>query len=227
MSAPAANDGGTRRRRRGDLGARTRAPARDRGAKRVDSISRHHRRDGHRPRDAPVQPDASRHRRVRRCGCSSGPSRCTSPSSISAMPARWSSSWPSTAPIANARAINEIASTAVLRVLGDRTAGATRSRWSSPSTSATSSRLTPEQAQTGKWILMIIAIHISMNFPFSVFGGIISGFQRYDANNMVAIATQHCGRRGECRGAPRRLRPGRPGRGHDLRAHRCLFRLSQ
>ena len=36
---------------------------------------------------------------------------------------------------------------------------------------------------------MIIAIHISLNFPFSVFGGIISGFQRYDANNMVAIAT--------------------------------------
>ena len=57
-------------------------------------------------------------------------------------------------------------------------------------------KITPEQAQTGKWILMIIAIHISMNFPFSVFGGIISGFQRYDANNMVAIAQQHRGRRG-------------------------------
>jgi O-antigen/teichoic acid export membrane protein len=50
-------------------------------------------------------------------------------------------------------------------------------------------KLTPDQAQTGKWILMIIAIHISLNFPFSVFGGIISGFQRYDANNLVAIAT--------------------------------------
>ena len=50
-------------------------------------------------------------------------------------------------------------------------------------------KITPEQAQTGKWILMIIAIHISLNFPFSVFGGIISGFQRYDANNMVAIAS--------------------------------------
>src|SRR4051812_45526790 len=50
-------------------------------------------------------------------------------------------------------------------------------------------KLTPDQARTGKWILMIIAIHISLNFPFSVFGGIISGFQRYDANNIVAIAT--------------------------------------
>lgn len=50
-------------------------------------------------------------------------------------------------------------------------------------------RLTPEQAVVGKWILLIIAIHISMNFPFSVFGGVISGFQRYDANNMVAIGS--------------------------------------
>ncbi len=50
-------------------------------------------------------------------------------------------------------------------------------------------KITPEQAEVGKWILLIIAVHISMNFPFSVFGGVISGFQRYDANNMVAIAS--------------------------------------
>jgi O-antigen/teichoic acid export membrane protein len=50
-------------------------------------------------------------------------------------------------------------------------------------------KITPEQAQTGKWILLIIAVHVSMNFPFSVFGGVISGFQRYDANNMVAIGS--------------------------------------
>ena len=50
-------------------------------------------------------------------------------------------------------------------------------------------RLTPDQAETGKWILLIIAIHICMNFPFSVYGGVISGFQRYDQNNMVAIVS--------------------------------------
>ena len=50
-------------------------------------------------------------------------------------------------------------------------------------------KLTPDQAQTGKWILLLIAVHISLNFPFSVFGGVISGFQRYDANNMVAIGS--------------------------------------
>jgi O-antigen/teichoic acid export membrane protein len=50
-------------------------------------------------------------------------------------------------------------------------------------------RITPDQAAIGKWILLIIAIHICLNFPFSVYGGVISGFQRYDQNNMVAIVS--------------------------------------
>jgi O-antigen/teichoic acid export membrane protein len=50
-------------------------------------------------------------------------------------------------------------------------------------------RVTPEQAAVGKWILLIIAIHICLNFPFSVYGGVISGFQRYDQNNLVAIVS--------------------------------------
>ncbi len=50
-------------------------------------------------------------------------------------------------------------------------------------------RLTPEQAELGKWILLVIALHVAVNFPFSVFGGIISGFQRYDMNNVVAMMT--------------------------------------
>jgi O-antigen/teichoic acid export membrane protein len=50
-------------------------------------------------------------------------------------------------------------------------------------------KITPDQARTGQWILLIIAVHVSLNFPFSVFGGVISGFQRYDANNMVAIGS--------------------------------------
>ena len=40
-----------------------------------------------------------------------------------------------------------------------------------------------------------------MNFPFSVYGGVISGFQRYDVNNMVAIAHQPRGRGRERRRA--------------------------
>lgn len=47
--------------------------------------------------------------------------------------------------------------------------------------------MTPEQALTGQWILLIIGVHVALNFPFSVYGGVSSGFQRFDINNIVAI----------------------------------------
>ena len=50
-------------------------------------------------------------------------------------------------------------------------------------------RITPAQAEIGKWILLIIGLNVAINFPFSVYGGVISGFQRYDINNIVAIVS--------------------------------------
>lgn len=50
-------------------------------------------------------------------------------------------------------------------------------------------KISPEQLELGKWLLLIIGIHVSLAFPFGIFGGITSGFQRYDANSMVAIGT--------------------------------------
>jgi O-antigen/teichoic acid export membrane protein len=50
-------------------------------------------------------------------------------------------------------------------------------------------RISPEQADVGKWILLIIGVNVAINFPFSVYGGVTSGFQRYDINNMVAIVS--------------------------------------
>ena len=47
--------------------------------------------------------------------------------------------------------------------------------------------LTADQAHTGQWVLMILGLYVSLNFPFSVYGGIISGFQRYDMNNTMAV----------------------------------------
>lgn len=47
--------------------------------------------------------------------------------------------------------------------------------------------LTAAQADTGRSILLIIGVYVALNFPFSVFGGVISGFQRYDVNNFMAI----------------------------------------
>ena len=49
--------------------------------------------------------------------------------------------------------------------------------------------ISASQAEIGKWILLIIGVNVAINFPFSVFGGISSGFQRYDINNMVAVCS--------------------------------------
>jgi O-antigen/teichoic acid export membrane protein len=49
-------------------------------------------------------------------------------------------------------------------------------------------RLTPEQAETGKWLLLILGAHVAMTFPFSIYGGVVNGFQRYNVNSLVAIA---------------------------------------
>jgi O-antigen/teichoic acid export membrane protein len=48
-------------------------------------------------------------------------------------------------------------------------------------------KMTASQAEVGRWILLIIGVHVAINFPFSVYGGVSCGFQRLDANNMVAI----------------------------------------
>ena len=50
-------------------------------------------------------------------------------------------------------------------------------------------RISAVEAQTGQWILLIIGLNVAVNFPFSIYGGIIGGFQRYDINNIVAIVS--------------------------------------
>ena len=49
--------------------------------------------------------------------------------------------------------------------------------------------LSAGQAALGRSILLIIGIHVTANFPFSVYGGVTGGFQRYDINNRVAVVT--------------------------------------
>jgi len=50
-------------------------------------------------------------------------------------------------------------------------------------------RITPDQAEVGRWLLLIIGVQMALNFPFSVFGGVVNGFQRYNVNAGVAIAS--------------------------------------
>ena len=41
------------------------------------------------------------------------------------------------------------------------------------------------QVHTGRIVLLIIAVQVALYFPFSVFGGVINGFERYYINNVV------------------------------------------
>ena len=50
-------------------------------------------------------------------------------------------------------------------------------------------RITPEQAEVGRWLLLIIGMQVALNFPFSVFGGVVNGFQRYNVNARVAVVS--------------------------------------
>ena len=50
-------------------------------------------------------------------------------------------------------------------------------------------RISPAQAETGQWILLIIGVNVAVNFAFAVYGGVCSGFQRYDINNIVAVGS--------------------------------------
>jgi O-antigen/teichoic acid export membrane protein len=49
--------------------------------------------------------------------------------------------------------------------------------------------IAPEQVHTGQMVLLITGVFVSLGFPFSVYGGLTNGFQRYDINNMVGIGT--------------------------------------
>lgn len=49
--------------------------------------------------------------------------------------------------------------------------------------------LTPVQAATGRTVLLLISAYVALGFPFSVFGGIVNGFQRTYLNGVVAFIT--------------------------------------
>jgi O-antigen/teichoic acid export membrane protein len=49
--------------------------------------------------------------------------------------------------------------------------------------------LTAVQARTGQIVLLFLSAYISLGFPFSVFGGIVNGFQRQYLNGVVAFVT--------------------------------------
>ena len=48
--------------------------------------------------------------------------------------------------------------------------------------------LGPEEGRVGQIVLLISAAQIALFFPFSVFGGVINGFERFYVNNVVGTA---------------------------------------
>ena len=49
--------------------------------------------------------------------------------------------------------------------------------------------LAPEQTQTAQIVLLVVTLNVAASTAFSVFGGVINGFQRYDLNNIVGSAS--------------------------------------
>ena len=49
--------------------------------------------------------------------------------------------------------------------------------------------LSPAQVRTGQIVLLCISAYVALGFPFSVFGGIVNGFQRQYLNGGVAFGT--------------------------------------
>lgn len=47
--------------------------------------------------------------------------------------------------------------------------------------------LAPGQADTARFLLVLISLQVALYFPFSVYGGVINGFERYYVNNLVGI----------------------------------------
>lgn len=50
-------------------------------------------------------------------------------------------------------------------------------------------RLTPEQVETSRILLLIVGANVALRFLFGVFGSVIVGFQRYYLNNITSIGT--------------------------------------
>ena len=49
--------------------------------------------------------------------------------------------------------------------------------------------LAPEQVNTGRAVLLIIALNVTLHFVFAVYGGVVNGFQRYYLNNVIGTVT--------------------------------------
>lgn len=45
----------------------------------------------------------------------------------------------------------------------------------------------PHQVQSGRLVLLMTSMQVALFFPFSIYGGVINGFERYYINNLVGL----------------------------------------
>ena len=50
-------------------------------------------------------------------------------------------------------------------------------------------QLSPQEVQLGRVVLLVVSVNVAAGTAFSVFGGVINGFQRYDLNNVVGAVS--------------------------------------
>jgi O-antigen/teichoic acid export membrane protein len=50
-------------------------------------------------------------------------------------------------------------------------------------------QLTPDQVNLGRLVLLVTSVNVAAGTMFSVFGGVINGFQRFDLNNIVGTVS--------------------------------------
>jgi O-antigen/teichoic acid export membrane protein len=53
--------------------------------------------------------------------------------------------------------------------------------------------LTPDQVSAGQIVLLVTSLNVALGMPFTVFGAVINGFQRYDLNNVTGAASSVVG----------------------------------
>ncbi|HET9831466.1 MAG TPA: oligosaccharide flippase family protein [Vicinamibacterales bacterium] len=49
--------------------------------------------------------------------------------------------------------------------------------------------LSPDQAHVGRVVLLVTSVNVACGMAFTVFGGVINGFQRYDLNNLTGVVS--------------------------------------
>lgn len=90
--------------------------------------------------------------------------------------------------LGNPRALNEISSTLFFLFLGVAAAGYAAAVVVASNIDLVLD-LAPDQVAIATSVLLIVSLYAALGLPFSIFGGVTNGFQRFYLNNLISIVT--------------------------------------